>query len=136
MIIIYLIWMFLICHFSPFFSPFLNQSSFVIFLTILATVKELYNVHFPISIYTRIGKYKIRVINFGSRINLNLLFVGELVRNNTRQWLSIIKAKLHTSNISLKPTFNLSSHCQQVSPRRLGQYRKLFVILLYFGKAK
>ena len=38
-------------------------------------------------------------------------------------------------NYILKETFNLSSHFQQVITSRGGQFRKLSVILLYFGEA-
>ena len=76
-IILYLIWMFLMCHFSSFFSQFSNQSCLVISITIFLSVKYFYEVYFPILIYINIGNNKIRIIDFGRRIDLHLLLVGQ-----------------------------------------------------------
>ena len=136
MIILYLIWIFLICYLSSFFSQIPNQSYLVISVTISEGVKEWYKVNFTIMVYTSIENYKIRIIDFGRKITLRLVFIVHQLRNITCKWLLTIKSKLHSSFIFSNPTFNLSSHCQQVSTRRGVNFIKLSVILLYFGEAK
>ena len=92
----------LICHLSS-FSQKNCISDLLSFLSqFFEAVKELHNFPFPILIYTIIGKYKIRIINFGSRTNLYLLFVGQYVRKNICQCLSMIIAKPHSSMIFQK----------------------------------
>ena len=54
----------------------MDQSSLAISLTNFEAVKELYKVHFPISVYTSIGRKEIIIINFGRRTDLHLIFVG------------------------------------------------------------
>ena len=111
-----------------------NQLSLVISLTIFEAVKELYKIQFTISIYNSIGNNKIRIIDFDSRTNLNFLFVGQQVVKNTCQCLSTMQVQPRSSIIFPKPTFILSSHCQQVSTGRGRKFQKLFIILLYFGE--
>ena len=72
------------CHLCHIFS---NQS------------KNYIKYIFQILIYTSIIKYKIRKIDFSRRTNLHFLFVGQLVRNNTFQCLSTVKANIKSSII-------------------------------------
>ena len=69
--------MYLMCNFSSFFSQLPNQSSVIISLTIFEAVKELYKVRFPIYIYISIGKNNTRIIDFGSKNDLHLIFFGQ-----------------------------------------------------------
>ena len=77
--------MFLTYHLSPIFSQFSNQSYLVNYLAIFKAVKEIYKVYFLIFIFTGIGKYKIRIIDFGSITNLNFLLFGQYIINITCQ---------------------------------------------------
>ena len=118
--------------FIIFFSQVLNKWYVFISVTLFKAVKELHKVPFPILMNTSIEKYKIRIINFGIIINLHLLFVGKQVIQKTLQCVSTIKSKIYSS-IIFKNSFNLSSHCQQVSTRREGWYQKFSIFLLYSG---
>ena len=71
-------------HLAPFSPQISNHSSLDIYVTTFEAVKKLYKVHFPILINIRIVKYKIRIIDFGSRTNLHFLSVGQSAHNTIK----------------------------------------------------
>ena len=100
------------------------------------SVKELYKVHFPILIYTSIGKYKIRKIDFFRRTNLHFLFVVQLVRNNTFQCLSTGKANIKSSFIFKKNQFVITSSTSHHKERRPIWKVVCFLAILWWSRIR